>query len=274
MQTPYEKALQFERDVADIYRILGARVKHDVALAGNQIDILIEEHTSSGTELRTAIECKSFSKPVGVDIVNSIAGLAVLLKSRNLVDQFVIVSASGFTRASRESAEAHGVILLEFEDLKQRITGLKVELTKAKDAEKEKSEAVSLLKDRTKHAFVVMPFTPEFNDVYILGIREVAEDLGIVVERADNIEHNQSIPEVIRERIRLCDVVIAETSEHNPNVFYEVGLAHGIEKETILICRNVEDIPFDLSAINHIIYAGIVELREKLSERLHKTLNL
>jgi nucleoside 2-deoxyribosyltransferase len=119
-----------------------------------------------------------------------------------------------------------------------------------------------------------MPFTPEFNDIYILGIRETAEKLGIVVERADSIEHNESIPDVIRREIEECDVVVADTTQHNPNVFYEVGLAHGIGKKTILICRDVNSIPFDLGAINHIVYSSIVELREKLKARLQATLQV
>jgi hypothetical protein len=98
-----------------------------------------------------------------------------------------------------------------------------------------------------------MPFAPEFNDIYILGILEVAEQLGMVVERVDSIEHNQSIPDVIREKIIRADAVIADTIQPNPNVFYEVGLAHGVQKQTILICRNAGDIPFDIAAINHVV---------------------
>ena len=127
---------------------------------------------------------------------------------------------------------------------------------------------------KLKRAFVVMPFDPEFNDIYILGIREVSEKLGMIVERADDIEHNQSIPDLIKDKIAKCDVVIADTSSPNPNVFYEVGLAHGILKETILLCKDAESIPFDLESINHLIYSSIVDLREKLEKRIKSTLGI
>jgi hypothetical protein len=119
-----------------------------------------------------------------------------------------------------------------------------------------------------------MPFSDEYNDVYVIGIREVAEKLGIVAERADEIQHNDSIPHIIRQRIDRSDVVIAETTAHNPNVYYEVGLAHGIGRPTVLICKNASTIPFDLAAINHIVYGSITQLRDKLAERLVATLKL
>jgi hypothetical protein len=272
----YEEAIQFERRVAAIFRALGATVEHNTSIAGNQIDVTVLERTQSGALIRSAVECKFFSKPVGIDTINAFAGVAVLLKNRGLIDRAIIVSKSGFTAQARAAANEHNIELLEIADLEQRIAGREADVVRA-EQETQQQEIASAAHPATpakKRAFVVMPFAPEFTDVYVLGIREVAEQLGMIVERADNIEHNQSIPEVIKTKITQCDVVIADTSLHNPNVFYEVGLAHGIMKETILICREAETIPFDLGAINHIVYASIVELREKLKNRLRGTLNL
>jgi len=186
------------------------------------------------------------------------------------------VARSGFTHQARAAANEHGIELHEIADLEQRLVG-KENLVVAADAEMRKEQAQQDKKhviQKPKRAFVVMPFDPEFNDIYILGIREVAEKLGIVVERADDVEHNQSIPDLIKERILKCDVVIAETSKLNPNVFYEVGLAHGVQKETILLCRDAKSIPFDLGSINHLVYSSIVELRERLEKRIRMTLGV
>lgn len=116
--------------------------------------------------------------------------------------------------------------------------------------------------------FVIMPFAESFDDVYILGIREVAERQGYVVERADDIEHNQDILAVLQNQIRTADVVIADTTQQNPNVFYEIGYAHAANKPTILVSRKGEKIPVDLQSLNHIFYSTIVDLREKLTKRL------
>ena len=120
----------------------------------------------------------------------------------------------------------------------------------------------------SKSIFVVMPFSKEFDDAYTLGIREVAEKLGFVVERADSIEHNGQILEVIQEKIRACDVVVADATFQNPNVFYEIGYSHAFQKPTVLISRADESVPFDLRTINHIFYETIVELRQKLERHL------
>jgi hypothetical protein len=274
--TVYEEAIGFERKVTAIFRALGAKVEHDISLAGNQIDILVSEETPSGSVIKSAIECKYYSRPIGIDLVNSFAGLAVLLKNRGLIDKALLVARSGFTHQARSAAKEHGIELYEIADLEQRMAG-RENLIAVADAEIEKELAKQDEKPDTKKSkriFVVMPFDPEFNDIYMLGIREVAEKLGIVVERADSIEHNQSIPELIKERILKCDAVIAETSKPNPNVFYEIGLAHGAEKETILLCRDVKSIPFDLGSINHLVYSSIVELRERLEKRIRATFEL
>ena len=73
---------------------------------------------------------------------------------------------------------------------------------------------------------------------------------------------------MILYKIRNADAIIAETTNRNPNVLYELGFSHGIEKETIILCKNSDPIPFDLKSINHVIYNSIVDLRDKLRNRL------
>lgn len=272
----YHAAMRFERRIAAIYRTLGASVEHNVVLAGNQIDILITEETRAGAKVRSAIECKYFSRHVGINVVNAFAGLASLLRERRLIHKAIIVSNSGFTPHARTAAQEHSVELLEAADLERRVHGKDRQVSEAEsEAAREEDEAANdPERPPAKWAFVVMPFSKELNDVYVLGIREVAEKLGIVVLRADGIEHNQNIPQTIKKSIAKCNVVIAETSQPNLNVFYEVGLAHGLDKQTILICRDAKSIPFDLSVVNHLIYSNIVDLRDKLESRLIATLDL
>jgi len=54
-----------------------------------------------------------------------------------------------------------------------------------------------------------------------------------------------------------------------PNVFYETGNAHALDKQVILLTQDVEDIPFDLEIFPHIIYGGtIFKLKQELSRRM------
>lgn len=262
----------FEREVASIFRALGAKVEHDVAIAGNQIDVLAREETASGRSVTTIIECKAFRRPVGIDVVNSLAGLFYLLKERGKADAAILVSQAGFTRAARDAAQAHGVELLEIGDLRQRVSGQTRALESAAreiEAEDERKSTTA----RPPHIFVAMPFSREFNDIYLLGIRDVAERLGFVVERADEIEHSGNIVDALTDGLRTCDLLVADTTMRNPNVFYEVGYSHALNIPTVLICREGEELAFDVRALNHIVYASIVDLRGQLERRLQKMLD-
>jgi nucleoside 2-deoxyribosyltransferase len=261
------KGYEFERDVAVIFRALGAKVEQDTAVAGNQIDIMVAEQTPAGTTTRTAVECKAYSRPVGVDIVNSFAMISHLLRQRGLIDKAMIIAAAGFTKQARDAAREYNVELLEFADLQQRVRGQEKAVQKATQEVESEHQKAEKAADRPKRLFVVMPFSKEFQDVYLLGIREVAEKLGLAVERADEIEHNEGILGIILERLTGCDAVVADTTYQNPNVFYEVGYCHGLGKPTILIAREGQKIPFDLSGMNHIFYDTLVDLRSKLEKR-------
>src|SRR5262249_50655095 len=135
----------FEREVASIFRVLGAEVEHDVAVAGNQVDVVVREQTQSGRPVTTVVECKAFDRPVGVAEVNALAGLYLLFKQRGLADAAVLVSkSSGFTRPAREAAAAHGIELVEFEDLRQRVANqspaLAAAVTEVRNADERRAQ--------------------------------------------------------------------------------------------------------------------------------------
>ena len=103
-------------------------------------------------------------------------------------------------------------------------------------------------------------------------IRDIIKDFCLSTlgrQKVDEIEFNDSILAQIYKGIQSADIVIAEMTGRNPNVFYEVGYAHALQKEVILLTQNASDIPFDIGGHNHIIYEGhIVRLRERLQSRL------
>lgn len=124
------------------------------------------------------------------------------------------------------------------------------------------------------YIFVLMPFAAEFRDVYDIGIKAVAIELKCRCERVDDLEHNGPILSKIYQEIKSAHLIIADVTGRNPNVFYEVGFAHALHKETILITQRVEDIPFDLRGHNHIIYEGkIGSLRQSLHKRIDSFLH-
>jgi hypothetical protein len=104
--------------------------------------------------------------------------------------------------------------------------------------------------------FVLMPFDPDFNDVYLLGIKPVCERAGAYAERVDDQIFTESILDRIYNQISKADLIISDMTGRNPNVFYETGYAHALGKKVILLTRNIEDIPFDLKHYPHIVYHG------------------
>ncbi len=92
--------------------------------------------------------------------------------------------------------------------------------------------------------FVLMPFDTKFTIVWDT-IQEALDGL-MVCKRADDITLEQSILERILNGIRAAELIIADLSGRNPNVFYELGIAHVQTKSVLLIVRNINDVPFDL----------------------------
>ncbi|MDC6389215.1 hypothetical protein PP182_11025 [Maribacter sp. PR1] len=117
--------------------------------------------------------------------------------------------------------------------------------------------------------FVLMPFTDDFDDIYQLGIKQSCIDAGAYCERVDEQIFTESIMERVYNQISKADFIVADMTDRNPNVFYEVGYAHALGKRTILITQNVEDIPFDLKHYPHIVYGKkIGKLKEDLTARI------
>src|SRR5690242_9642806 len=86
--------------------------------------------------------------------------------------------------------------------------------------------------------FVVMSFAQEFADIYELGIRPACESVGADCARVDEQIFLESILERIYGQIESADIVVAEMTGHNPNVFYETGYAHGLRKPVVLLTRS------------------------------------
>lgn len=117
--------------------------------------------------------------------------------------------------------------------------------------------------------FVLMPFAAKFDDVYKLGIKPACEAVGAYAERIDEQIFAESILDRIYNQIAKADVIVADMTGKNPNVFYEAGYAHALGKKVILLTQKSKDIPFDLKHYPHIVYGGritglIPELEKKV----------
>jgi hypothetical protein len=117
--------------------------------------------------------------------------------------------------------------------------------------------------------FVLMPFSSDFNDIYQFGIKGSCEDVDVYCERVDEQIYQERILDRIYNQIAKADLIIADMTGKNPNVFYEIGYAHALNKPTILLTQNSDDIPFDFKHFPLIIYNNQISIiKEELTKRL------
>lgn len=95
--------------------------------------------------------------------------------------------------------------------------------------------------------FVLMPFAKEFDLVY----ETIEQSLrGIMVcTRADDLRIGKPILERVLRGIATAELIIADLTGRNPNVFYELALAHTRTKDVLLLAQHIEDVPFDLRSL-------------------------
>lgn len=119
-----------------------------------------------------------------------------------------------------------------------------------------------------RHAFVAMPFAGDFEDTFHFGIAPSIRDAGFVCERIDNIAFTGDIVLTMKERIGNASFVVADLTGANPNVYLEVGYAWGRDIPTVLACKNVEDLKFDIRGQRCLVYGSIRDLKEQLSREI------
>ena len=123
-----------------------------------------------------------------------------------------------------------------------------------------------------KNVFVAMPFNSEFENTYDFGIRLSLEARGFIPIRTDKRYFIGVIMDEIQSRIRKSSFIIADISDSNPNVLFELGFALACDKPSVVICRRGNEIPFDVSGVSIIIYDPML-LRE-LKNAMDETLNV
>jgi len=120
-----------------------------------------------------------------------------------------------------------------------------------------------------------MPFAAQFRATYETAIKPAVSEAGdrfgtkITCRRGDEIIGPGSINREIVSSIYMVDAVIADLTGNNPNVFYELGIAHCMGNKTVMITQDIAGAPFDVSAYRLIRYdatpEGLAALRSELT---------
>lgn len=116
----------------------------------------------------------------------------------------------------------------------------------------------------------MMPYKGALRAVYQKAIKPACKEAGYEAKRLDESKRTISIDKEIVQWIFSSDIIVADMTGWNPNVFYEMGVAHTIDNKTIHIINKTGDLPFDVRPYRCIRYSqtpkGLTELKKDLCE--------
>ena len=116
--------------------------------------------------------------------------------------------------------------------------------------------------------FVLLPFNAKMEKVYTNHIKKMGDELGVTIRRADDIFSPRPFMEKVWDGICAAQLILADCTQKNPNVFYEIGMAHAVGKKVVLITRSEKDIPSDIKHFEYIPYDYDPEGTDQLIEKL------
>ena len=116
--------------------------------------------------------------------------------------------------------------------------------------------------------FVLMPFKKSLESVYSSLIKPAFEGAGFQVLRADDISSQRNILQDIVDSIESADLIVADLTDSNQNVYYELGVAHARGKPAFLMVQDIGDVPFDLRSYRIFKYSMNSDALEDAKARL------
>lgn len=232
----------------------------------------------SETDRLNAVRAAILDAPVISDVYNHYRGESLpdeQFFNNALVDRFKIPAEKATEFLGIFNDDMRTAQLLDETGERPRLVDI------GRDEEHEPKQAQKVAKRATEtgaSCFVMQPFAPPLGTYFELIFRPAIEKAGLRAVRADDdIFRTGKIMDQVWRGIRAADVLVAELTSKNPNVFYELGLAHALEKPVVLVSSNEDDVPFDLRHIRVIQYDQVdpfwgQKLVDKLADNIQSAL--
>jgi hypothetical protein len=123
----------------------------------------------------------------------------------------------------------------------------------------------------SREVFVIMSFaeSPQYKDLYV-SITNACKKFGYIAQRVDEAnDHRRIIPEIMRG-IRQAAFVVADVTEDKANVYWELGLANGMDKMLIMVARKGTKLPFDVNDVPVLFWESFAEFEAALAARIER----
>jgi hypothetical protein len=121
--------------------------------------------------------------------------------------------------------------------------------------------------------FVIMPFTGPTMDKVYAAVKDECRKLNLRAQRADENTGSAFVLREITELIENAEFIVCDLSDERPNVYYELGYAHGVGNEAndiLLIARESTVLHFDIAPLRVNYYGTIEHLRGIISTHLNR----
>jgi len=216
----------------------------------------------SATEIIRAKEDVDFALiDLTLDYKEIYGGKAMIKKLNRLKPRTKIIIVTGYELTDELEKELSDVKYFRFVSRTETQNYLTLVIKALKDAEEQPEQ---------KKCFVIMPFsktkscsTAQWENIFKTMIKPAVEESGFnyICEKTDLRIGNIIID--ILDNLNTADVVIADLTDWNPNVFYELGVRHALRDSTILIAQSIQKAPFDLRPYAIIEYDWTTEDTKK-----------
>jgi|WetSurMetagenome_2_1015567.scaffolds.fasta_scaffold225984_1 hypothetical protein len=228
------------------------KISRDVTVGKMNADIYLQ--SSAGTT--SVFQIKSWEPTL--ENQDRAKNLASIYKTLSSTDNAYVV-IPGLEKSDPEN----GVIAPEFFNQQSKYFFA--------EQKKSKSTLPKVQKAPSKIVFAAMPFAKSYDDTFEVGIQGACLKLGYKAVRVDHQAFVGDIVSEIKVLIRKSAAVIGDLSENRPNVLYEIGFAHAMNRVVVQICSTpMENIPFDVRNNKTIHYeiGQTVKLKDNLSKEL------
>ena len=133
-------------------------------------------------------------------------------------------------------------------------------------------ESLAQTNENSKNVFAAFYFTTELQEIFDNDVKEIIEELGLNYTRVSSstTDTNKTINDEIIGKIKSSKIVIADFTGQRNSVYFEAGLAMGLNIPVIWTCKKdeVENLSFDTRQYPHILWETKEDLKEKLRNRI------
>ena len=242
---------EFAQQIAGVLRDAGISFKANIAVEGLKADFVVSDRSGDFV----IIEAKAWNPTK--DNIERAARQAALYRAAAKADKAYVVMNNLETGNPSE-----GVL---------SVSELVEALLSDAGALRTRSGAVREFQQSERMVFAAMPFSSEYDDTFFVAMSFAAKSVDAVCRRVDLQDFDGDVVPEIKRMIQSSIAVIADLSDSRPNVLYETGYAHALERPTVHICSTPVDLlPFDVRNWNTLQYkAGqTFAFRDRLGARL------